>query len=135
MGIGALLFATGNTQAASLGRLLQGAGGVFALVGAVYIATTSFPASRAATLIGATQMFGMAGGSAGQFVVGPLIGGGLPWQTFWIAMGIVGLAISVLLYFLLPASAAGGARSGLAAGARCARWASSSAIRSRSCAA
>jgi len=34
VGIGALLFATGNTQAASLGRLLQGAGGVFALVGA-----------------------------------------------------------------------------------------------------
>ena len=30
------------------------------------------PASRAATLIGATQMFGMAGGSAGQFVVGPI---------------------------------------------------------------
>ena len=54
----------------SVGRLLQGAGGVFALVGAAYIATTNFPASRAATLIGATQMFGMAGGSAGQFVVG-----------------------------------------------------------------
>ena len=41
---------------------------------------TNFPASRAATLIGATQMFGMAGGSAGQFVVGPLIGGGVPWS-------------------------------------------------------
>src|SRR3954449_8572125 len=36
VGIGALLFATGNTQIASLGRLMQGAGGVFALVGAVY---------------------------------------------------------------------------------------------------
>ncbi|HJW58445.1 MAG TPA: MFS transporter [Actinomycetota bacterium] len=70
VGVGALMFATGNSQAASLGRLLQGAGGVFALVGAAYIATTNFPASRAATLIGATQMFGMAGGSAGQFVVG-----------------------------------------------------------------
>ena len=63
-----------TAQLASVGRLLQGAGGVFALVGAVYIATTNFPASRAATLIGATQMFGMAGGSAGQFVVGPMIG-------------------------------------------------------------
>ena len=76
VGIGALLFATGNTEAASVGRFLQGAGGVFALVGAVYIATKNFPASRAATLIGATQMFGMAGGSAGQFVVGPMIAGG-----------------------------------------------------------
>ena len=52
VGVGALLFATGNSQMASAGRLLQGAGGVFALIGAVYIATTNFPPSRAATLIG-----------------------------------------------------------------------------------
>ena len=51
VGIGSLLFATGNSQLASVGRLLQGAGGVFALIGAAYIATTNFPASRAATLI------------------------------------------------------------------------------------
>src|SRR6187200_584516 len=80
VGIGALLFASGNSQAASVGRLLQGAGGVFALIGAAYIATSNFPASRAATLIGATQMFGMAGGSAGQFVVGPMITAGLTWK-------------------------------------------------------
>src|SRR5207247_2858122 len=54
VGVGALLFASGIKEAASIGRLLQGAGGVFALVGAAYIATTNFPASRAATLIGAT---------------------------------------------------------------------------------
>ena len=102
VGIGALLFASGSAGAASIGRLLQGAGGVFALVGAAYIATTNFPASRAATLIGATQMFGMAGGSAGQFVVGPMIAAGVPWRAFWLGMGVVGLAISVLLYFLLP---------------------------------
>jgi MFS family permease len=104
VGIGALLFATGDSQAASIGRFLQGAGGVFALVGAAYIATTNFPASRAATLIGATQMFGMAGGSAGQFVVGPMIGSGVPWSTFWIGMGIAGIAISAVLFFLLPES-------------------------------
>jgi MFS family permease len=104
VGIGALLFGSGSSEAASVGRLLQGAGGVFALVGAVYIATSTFPPSRAATLIGATQMFGMAGGSAGQFVVGPMIAGGLPWNTFWIAMGIGGLGISALLFFLLPDS-------------------------------
>jgi MFS family permease len=75
---------------------------VFALVGAAYIATTSFPASRAATLIGATQMFGMAGGSAGQFVVGPLIASGMTWSAFWMAMGVGGLAISALLFYLLP---------------------------------
>jgi MFS family permease len=102
VGVGALLFATGNTALASVGRLMQGAGGVFALIGAAYIATTNFPASRAATLIGATQMFGMAGGSAGQFMVGPLISGGATWSSFWVGMGVIGLAISALLVVLLP---------------------------------
>ena len=102
VGLGALLFASGNGQVASVGRLLQGAGGVFALVGAVYIATESFPASRAATLIGATQMFGMAGGSAGQFLVGPAVSAGMPWSRFWLGMGAAGLAIGAVLYILLP---------------------------------
>jgi len=102
VGVGALLFATGNTAAASAGRFLQGAGGVFALVGAIYIATKNFPASQAATLIGATQMFGMAGGSAGQFVVGPMIGGGLFWDRYWVAMGVLGLLIGGMLFLLLP---------------------------------
>jgi len=102
VGIGALLFATGNSQLASAGRFLQGAGGVFALVGAIYIATKNFAPSKAATLIGATQMFGMAGGSAGQFAVGPLIGSGVAWNHFWIGMGVAGLLIGVALFFLIP---------------------------------
>src|SRR5262245_14590009 len=104
VGVGALCFASGSNELASIGRFLQGAGGVFALVGAAYIATTNFPASRAATLIGATQMFGMAGGSAGQFLVGPLIASGVSWQAFWVGMGILGVAISVVLFFMLPES-------------------------------
>jgi MFS family permease len=101
-GIGALLFGAGSLPAAYAGRLLQGAGGVFALIGAVYIASRNFPPSRAATLIGGAQMFGMAGGSAGQFLVGPLIAGGTPWSTFWIAMGIVGLVVAAALAAFLP---------------------------------
>src|SRR5215831_18860115 len=85
-GIGALLFATGDGTVGSLGRLLQGAGGVFAPVGAIYIACEYFPPSKAATLVGATQMFGMAGGAAGQFIVGPWIAKGLAWDTFWIGL-------------------------------------------------
>ena len=92
----------GQPRGGKCRETLQGAGGVFALVGAVYIATKNFPASRAATLIGATQMFGMAGGSAGQFGVGPMIGGGMSWKSFWIGMGVVGLAIGAILFFLLP---------------------------------
>src|SRR5262245_16193708 len=102
VGIGALLFSTGSQAAASAGRFLQGAGGVFALVGAVSIASTNFPASRAGTLIGATQMFGMAGGTAGQSVVGPMITAGLAWNHFWVGMGIAGLLIGVLLLVFLP---------------------------------
>ena len=102
VGVGALLFATGNSDAASVGRFLQGVGGAVAFVGAAYIAMTNFPPSRAATLIGATQMFGMAGGSAGQFAVAPLIAAGISWRIFWIAMGIGGLAIAAVLFFLIP---------------------------------
>jgi len=102
VGLGALLFATGGPTAAAAGRLLQGAGGVFALVGAIYIVTKNFPVSRAATLIGATQMFGMAGGAAGQFAVGPLMGRGVAWDSFWIGMGVVGLAVGLVLFLILP---------------------------------
>src|SRR5690349_20581207 len=102
VGVGALLFGTGNVAAANVGRFLQGAGGVFALVGAVYLVTRHFPTSMAASFIGATQMFGMAGGSAGQFLVGPIIKGGLAWGQFWIYAGVLDLAISVALLLFLP---------------------------------
>ena len=102
-GCGALLFATGSSGAATFGRFLQGAAGGFAPVGAIYIATTRFPPSMAATLIGATQMFGMAGGAAGQFLVGPLIASGVSCKTFWLQMGIAGFCIGTLLLILLPA--------------------------------
>jgi MFS family permease len=102
VGIGALLWATGNLGLASAGRFLQGAGGAFSIVGAVYIAIKSFPASRAATLIGATQMFGMAGGFAGQSLVGPAMAGGVPWDRFWIVTGCVGPVLAVILFALLP---------------------------------
>ena len=135
VGLGAILFATGDPTVASVGRFLQGAGGVFALIGAVYIATTYFPASRAATLIGATQMFGMAGGSAGQFVVGPAIDGGLGWNQFWFAMGAAGIVVAVLLFLFIPKpSRAPAPSSGWVKRSR-SRWAPCSPIRSRSSAA
>jgi len=36
----------------------------------------------------------MAGGSAGQFLVDPIIKGGLPWNRFWTFTGILGLIVS-----------------------------------------
>src|SRR5829696_4672646 len=102
LSLGALLFATGSPAAAGVGRFLQGAGGAFAAVGALYIASNYFHPSKAATMTGATQMFGMAGGAAGQFAVGPMSGGGLAWDSVWMGMGIVALLMGVLLLFLLP---------------------------------
>jgi MFS family permease len=99
---GSLLFGSGNATLGYVGRFLQGTGGVFSLIGAVYIVSTQFPASRAATLIGATQMFGMAGGSAGQFLVGPAIARGLPWHQFWLSMALVGFVLAGVLLFYIP---------------------------------
>jgi MFS family permease len=100
--IGALLFGTGNVTLANIGRFLQGAGGAFALIGAVYLITKNFPASVAASIIGATQMFGMAGGSAGQFLVGPIIKSGVTWDRFWLYASCLGVVISGVLLVLLP---------------------------------
>jgi MFS family permease len=102
VGIGALMFSVSNVTVANIGRFLQGAGGAFALIGAVYLITKNFPATMAASLIGATQMFGMAGGSAGQFLVGPMIKNGFSWDRFWIYAGVLGLVIGVILLVLLP---------------------------------
>lgn len=113
VGVGALLFATGNTLAAGTGRFLQGAGGAFALVGAVYLVTRNFPVSCAASFIGATQMFGMAGGSLGQFAVGPLIQHGLAWNRFWVCAGVVGLILSVILFVSLPNNSEQSAKGGI----------------------
>jgi MFS family permease len=104
VGIGALLFASGQPAMARIGSLLQGAGGVFSLVSAVYIATQYFPPDRGATLVGATQMFGMAGGAAGQFGVGAAISGGLAWSQFWIGAGVAGLVLAGLLFAFIPSS-------------------------------
>jgi len=105
VGIGALMFSVSNGALANIGRFLQGAGGAFALIGAAYLITKNFPASVAASFIGATQMFGMAGGSAGQFLVGPIIKNGLSWNRFWIYCGLLGLIISAMLLVLLPKEA------------------------------
>lgn len=111
MGVGALLFATANQTLASIGCFLEGAGGVFALIGAAFIATTYFPASRVATLLGATQMIGMAGGSAGPFFVGRMIAAGVTWTTLWRALGAIGIGFAVVLFLLLPKRTAAAATS------------------------
>src|SRR6202040_2486960 len=107
LGIGCLFFSGGSVLAGDVGRLLQGAGSAFAFTGAVYLASHGFSARYLATAIGATQCVGMLGGSAGQFVVGPIIEHGLGIHTIWIGFGIIILANAVLLYLATPKEQSG----------------------------
>src|ERR1700723_1532082 len=102
LGIGCLLFSASTALAGDIGRLLQGAGSAFAFTGAVYLAARGFPARYLATAIGATQCVGMLGGSAGQFLVGPMIEHGVAVHVFWIGIGIIILVVAVLLYVSTP---------------------------------
>ncbi len=102
LAIGIVMFGMGVTWMANVGRLLQGAGAAFAFVGAVYLASHGFPARYLATAIGFTQCFGMLGGSAGQFLVAPLVHGVITWQQFWIYSGIFTVVIGLALVLLTP---------------------------------
>ena len=103
LAVGCLLFSLSSATAGYAGRLLQGAGSAFAFTGAVYLAAHGFSARWLATAIGVTQCLGMLGGSAGQFVVGPLLERGVAWQTVWHSLGAASLAIGVLLFVIAPA--------------------------------
>src|ERR1700758_4774509 len=92
LALGGLLFSIPTATAGYTGRLLQGAGSAFAFTGAVYLAAHGFSARWLATAIGVTQCFGMLGGSAGQFVVGPLLQRSMGWQTVWLLLGFASLA-------------------------------------------
>jgi MFS family permease len=100
--VGSILFGLGSAGGADAGRLLQGAGAAFAFTGAVYLASHGFSSAYLATAVGFTQCFGMLGGSAGQFAVGPMIHGLISWQEFWIFAGIALLVVAVVVLFATP---------------------------------
>jgi MFS family permease len=102
LGIGCLLFSLPAALAGNTGRLLQGAGSTFAFTGAVYLAVHGFSPRFLATAVGAIQCIGMLGGSAGQFVIGPMIGHGLGVHILWIGLGVLCLANGVLLFVVTP---------------------------------
>jgi MFS family permease len=102
LGIGCLLFTFGSAETAYAARLLQGAGSAFAFTGAVYLASHGFSSTSLATAIGVTQSLGMLGGSAGQFIVGPIIQADYKWQAVWICIGIASLVVSLVLVVVTP---------------------------------
>ena len=102
LGVGALLFLASTAFVGTTGRLLQGAGCAFAFPGCVYLASKGFSAKSLATAIGFTQCLGMLGGSAGQFVVAPLIENGLHIDTFWLVSGIATIIVAIGLAVVIP---------------------------------
>src|ERR1700685_3790119 len=102
LGLGCLLFAVPTVIAGDIGRLCQGAGSAFAFTGSVYLAARGFPARYLATAIGATQCVGMLGGSAGQFLVGPMIEHGVAVNVVWVGLGALVLDHALLLYIATP---------------------------------
>ena len=102
LAVGTVLFGWGSVTEAQIGRLLQGAGSAFAFVGAVYLAAHGFPARLLATAVGATQMFGMLGRFAGQFVVSPVIHGIVSWQEFWLYSGAIVAILAIVTFLLTP---------------------------------
>lgn len=102
LGIGCLVFSLPSVFDGDAGRLLQGAGSAFAFTGAVYLAAHGFSARYLATAIGFTQCVGMLGGSAGQFVVGPMIEHGLGVRTLWVGLGVIILVTGLFLYLVAP---------------------------------
>jgi len=104
LGIGCIVFTISDPTAAYTGRLLQGLGSSLAFTGAVYLASKGFGPASLATAIGVTQCMGMLGGSAGQFLVGPLLAHGMPWQSCWLFFGAVGAVLAAVLFFITPGS-------------------------------
>lgn len=102
LAIGCLLFSIPFVVTGDVGRLLQGAGSAFAFTGCVYLASHGFDSSKIATAIGFTQCVGMLGGSAGQFVSGPLIHHGLPLNVFWLTLAGICTLIALMIYLITP---------------------------------
>src|SRR5882757_7370005 len=105
LALGCILFALPSWLPEELGRLCQGAGSAFAFTGCVYLAAHGFSPRVIATAIGVTQCIGMLGGSAGQFVAGPLIHHGVSLWGFWIACGILCAGIGLGLLEVIPREA------------------------------
>ncbi len=85
----------------SAARFCQGLGSAFAFVGTMYLAAEWFPRRMLARLSGLTTSLGMTGaivGNSGLTRFVELFG----WKWAMIAGGVVGLAVTALIFFFVP---------------------------------
>jgi MFS family permease len=102
LGAGCILFIASTYTAGYTGRLLQGMGSAIAFPACVYLAAKAFSPKNLASAIGITQSLGMLGGSAGQFVVAPLLRSQGDVFIFWVSMGIVSGIIGLFVLLTTP---------------------------------
>lgn len=99
--VGSLVFAASEVLwQAKVGRLLIGAGAGFALLTCLKIACQWFPRNRYAFMTGLTVTVGFLGAAVGLSSVAEIVAA-LGWRESMYWGGIVGLVISVLLWFIV----------------------------------
>src|SRR5947208_2475682 len=96
-------------------KLPAAAIGAWLLVAVYYFYQYALRSAPSVMMPQLTGAFGMAGGSAGQFLVGPMMKSGLAWNRFWLLAGIVGLLIAAALLILLPKETGNRSAGGFAA--------------------
>lgn len=92
-----------SVYVAILGRLFTGLGASFAFVGALYVVNHLFSPNRFAVLSGSVNALGMIGTAVGAVLLVQVIDA-IGWRTTFIATSIVGAALFVLAWLVLPKS-------------------------------
>lgn len=99
--IGSLLFGCSNIFAiATLGRLLIGFGGAFAVVGSLCISNLWLPARLFALFTGGVVTIGMLGAAGGQAPLALLVNT-LNWRNTMMLLGGAGFIITILMFFII----------------------------------
>lgn len=107
--VGCLIFAQGSVAAGVGGYIIQSVGAICAFVGASYVAARYLPARRLALFVGLTQCLGMAGAAFGskptRILIDPQTFFHVSWQTVWFGFGVIGIALAVAVWFIMPRDA------------------------------
>ncbi|MEL7282761.1 MAG: MFS transporter [Pseudomonadota bacterium] len=90
-----------SAYVAILGRLLTGLGASFAFVGALYVVNHLFSPDRFAVLSGIVNALGMIGTAVGAVLLVQVIES-IGWRTTFVATSVVGAALFVLAWLVLP---------------------------------
>ncbi|MBO1324261.1 MFS transporter [Acetobacter sp. TBRC 12305] len=105
-GIGCLIFAQGSAAAGVGGYVIQAIGAICAFVGSSYVAARYLPARTLALFVGLTQCLGMAGAAFGskptRMLIDPAGSFHVSWPHIWLGFGVLGLALAVAVWFIMP---------------------------------